>query len=120
MSREYPGRGAVLRRMMLRRIVAAPLLVLPVVAACMPAAHFPDITDTMARRDLGCGTVFVKQLEPWAYRADGCGRTAFYRCSYGAKSAGREQCCQQTVDEDAATALLAPNPPSPYCEHHYE
>lgn len=101
------------------RLLALPLVLLPLLA-CLPEAHFPDITDTMARKDLACDAIYVKQLEPWAYRADGCGRTAFYRCSYGNKSAGHEQCCQKTVDEAAATALLAPVPPSPYCESHYE
>ncbi len=102
-----------------RTLAALPLVLVPLIA-CMPEPHFPDMADTMARRDLACNEIFVKQLEPWAYRADGCGRTAFYRCSYGHKTGGREQCCQKTVSEDAATAFLAPIPPNPYCETHYD
>ena len=94
--------------------------VVPFAIACLPQSHFPDITDTIARRELGCRSLVVTELEPHAFRADGCGCTAFYRCSYGRKSAGRTQCCQQTLTEEAATATLAPVPPDPYCEEHYQ
>lgn len=97
-----------------------PLAVVPLGIACLPEAHFPDITDTMARKDLECPAVGITELEPYAFRADGCGRTAFYRCSYGNNSRGHTQCCQRTVDEASATKLFASNPPDPYCEDHFQ
>ncbi|CAN5134075.1 hypothetical protein BH09MYX1_BH09MYX1_13620 [soil metagenome] len=96
------------------------LTFVPLAVACLPQAHFPDISDTMARKDLQCPAVGITELEPYAFRADGCGKTAFYRCSYGRNSAAHSQCCQRTKDESSATAFLAPSPPDPYCEDHFE
>lgn len=104
----------------LRRAALALVLLAPLALACLPASHFPDITDTIARRELQCQAITITELETYAFRADGCGKTAFYRCSYGRKSVGRAQCCQQTLTEDAATATFAPVPPDPYCEEHYQ
>jgi len=91
-------------------------------AACLPPAHFADISDTLARRDLRCSSVVVAEYEDasWGFRAEGCGQIAYYRCSYGHKSMGHTQCCQRVVSEEAATAVFAPVPPAPYCEEHFE
>lgn len=97
-----------------------PLLLGPIGIACLPQSHFPDVTDTIARRELQCPSIAITELEPYAFRADGCGKTAFYRCSYGRKSMGRTQCCQQTLTEEAATATFAPVAPDPYCEEHFQ
>ncbi len=98
------------------------LLLLLVGSACLPPDHFADITDTVARRDLGCPSVFVAHYEdsPWGFRVEGCGQVAYYRCSYGHKSMGHTQCCQRVVSEEVATTTFAPIAPSPYCEDHYQ
>ena len=105
------------------RGMRTPLIVLLVgsVACVLPESHFADISDTLARRDLRCSSVIVGEYDDasWAFRAEGCGRVAYYRCSY-AQDSITTQCCQRVVSEEAATVALAPTPPAPYCEDHLQ
>jgi hypothetical protein len=62
----------------------------------------------------------VTPLRAWAYRVEACERTAFYRCYFKRKTAGRTQCCYPVPDEATATAIVAADPDDATCKDFSE
>jgi len=94
---------------MQRRNVAL-LLFLPTAPTACGGASFERVVRISAANDFPCGgEVVVKRLTSYGYRAESCGETRYYRCSF---SRNQGACCHAVRDEHDATAFIRIDRPS--------
>lgn len=83
-------------------------------AGCHSASYELLVLDS-AVRSLGCATIGTTQLDAsWAYRVQGCGQIAYYRCAYKRM---RVYCRRVETEADAVEifhpTILHPGGPFP-------
>jgi hypothetical protein len=95
---------------MLKRLVL--LAVLSLVAGCATDRESMAIAESAAAHYLACPQegLHVEAIGSGAFRLDGCGKSAFYRCVSSYQP--RRRCCRPVATEQEATSLTAVDEPS--------